>query len=395
MTTVIVGGTYFERCLCPELNQLYGSGGRAAAALSGESDVELHTYVCPANRNDVERLCNRFNIKLVAHQSDQAVAFRYVHGLRPPTVSPHPLALRAASPIEAQGETLLVFGMLEGHSKVTGKSVVYDPQSEAMPVGFRARGSRAERLAVVMNESEAIALGNSTDLKAAIQAVREAEGAELIIAKRGAAGALGNDASGWFEIPAYWTESVMPIGSGDIFSAAVTLYWGQKGYPARDAADLASRTVADYVASRRLPLLPEREAKSNFSETVSVVPGTVYLAAPFFNFQQRWMLEEARVALAASGLRVFSPLHDVGRGPPSAVAPADLRGLEESDRVFALVDDSDPGTLFEIGYARARSTPVFAYGEAVPEQDLTMMVGSGCLVIRDFVTAIHRTIWKR
>jgi hypothetical protein len=41
----IVGGVYHERCLWPDWDQVYGSGGRAAAALSGQSgSITLHAY---------------------------------------------------------------------------------------------------------------------------------------------------------------------------------------------------------------------------------------------------------------------------------------------------------------------------------------------------------------
>lgn len=33
---IVVGGLYRERCISPEWNHLYGSGGRAAAALAGQ-----------------------------------------------------------------------------------------------------------------------------------------------------------------------------------------------------------------------------------------------------------------------------------------------------------------------------------------------------------------------
>ena len=43
---VIVGGTYREICRFPEHRNVFGSGGRAAAALSIlNPDVTLHTFV--------------------------------------------------------------------------------------------------------------------------------------------------------------------------------------------------------------------------------------------------------------------------------------------------------------------------------------------------------------
>ena len=42
---------------------------------------------------------------------------------------------------------------------------------------------------------------------------------------------------------------------------------------------------------------------------------------------------------------VFSPVHDVGPGPASEVAPVDIEQLRECDVVFAILDGLDSGTL--------------------------------------------------
>jgi nucleoside 2-deoxyribosyltransferase len=84
----------------------------------------------------------------------------------------------------------------------------------------------------------------------------------------------------------------------------------------------------------------------------------------------------------------------VGAGPASQVAPADLAALEACDAVFAILDGTDSGTLFEVGYARARNKPVYALAQTVSEEDLKMVRGSGCHVFDDFVTALHHTAWR-
>ena len=80
-----------------------------------------------------------------------------------------------------------------------------------------------------------------------------------------------------------------------------------------------------------------------------------------------------KIALFNQGLKVFSPLHDVGRGNADDVAPADLKGLDRSSVVLAIIDGLDPGTIFEIGYARAKGIPVIAYVENEKEEDLKMI----------------------
>jgi nucleoside 2-deoxyribosyltransferase len=91
---------------------------------------------------------------------------------------------------------------------------------------------------------------------------------------------------------------------------------------------------------------------------------------------------------------VFSPVHEIGHGSASVVAPADLAALDECDVVFAILDGLDSGTLFEIGYARALNKPVYALAQSISEEDLKMVVGSGCRVFEDFVTALHCVAWR-
>ncbi|MNV78324.1 Nucleoside 2-deoxyribosyltransferase [compost metagenome] len=62
--------------------------------------------------------------------------------------------------------------------------------------------------------------------------------------------------------------------------------------------------------------------------------------------------------------------------------------------MLACVDGADPGTVFEIGYARAKSIPVVALSTAPGnDEDLTMIAGSKCVVVRDIASAIYRTAW--
>lgn len=76
------------------------------------------------------------------------------------------------------------------------------------------------------------------------------------------------------------------------------------------------------------------------------------------------------------------------------VAEADLAGLEECDRVFAILDGLDAGTLFEVGYARKMGIPVYGYGETIEPENSKMITGSGCHLIPDFATAIYFAGWK-
>src|SRR3546814_14751858 len=106
------------------------------------------------------------------------------------------------------------------------------------------------------------------------------------------------------------------------------------------------------VCSSDLPS-PESLLKLPYPE-VTLGAGKVYLAAPFFDLAQRWLVEEARSNLLDMGAQVFSPVHEVGPGPASIVAPEDIAGLEAADVVFAVLNGVDPGTIFEVGRSEER-----------------------------------------
>jgi nucleoside 2-deoxyribosyltransferase len=83
----------------------------------------------------------------------------------------------------------------------------------------------------------------------------------------------------------------------------------------------------------------------------------------------------------------------VGIGAAEDVAVADLKGLDESQAVFAIIDGLDSGTLFEIGYARAQNIPVIVFVQSEGTEALKMLVGTGCEIIHDFATCIYRVKW--
>ena len=100
-----------------------------------------------------------------------------------------------------------------------------------------------------------------------------------------------------------------------------------------------------------------------------------------------------RDQLLGMGVEVFSPFHDVGAGSAEYVAPRDLKGLDDCDVVLAVLNGSDTGTIFEIGYAIAKGKPVVGLAQNMRAEDLKMPIGSGCVIATDLVTAIYHTIW--
>lgn len=314
------------------------------------------------------------------------VTFDYVHPFARPEIIPG-LPIRKRPPMMVEGELILRFGMIESDAVVRAKVAVYDPQAAYDPQIFHANGSTAERLACIMNLTEASRLTKNDDASVALAALLES--CEVAIVKDGANGALVGVNGKSTKIPAYRTEHSFTIGSGDVFSAAFTYFWAIQKLDPFEAADLASLAVAEYVDSMVLPLLDPNALRDGGRSPIELRVGAkVYLAGPFFNLSQRWLVTEARALLAANGLRVLSPLHDVGVGDAHDVAPRDLEMLRDCDLVFAILDGSDEGTVYEVGYARAIGKPVICYTQLLTEGQLKMFRGSGCEIIDDFASAI-------
>jgi nucleoside 2-deoxyribosyltransferase len=349
--------------------------------------TELYTYACKDWVEDVRHTAAAFGCLARVTPIDDAISFSYDHLLSP--AHRHPAAVKRNNPIFVQGKAALRFGFVEGDVVMEAERAVYDPQSSGHSEPFGMNGSRANHLAVVLNELEAGKASGHVDADDLMMR----HGAEVVVVKRGPFGAtVHRRGAAAIEIPVYRSETVFKIGSGDVFSATFALHWGERGLDAEEAADLASRSVARFVDGHALPL--DEMVGRGGQAVLTTDRGPIYLAGPFFDLAQRWLIEEAYRTLTELGVEVFSPLHEVGTGQSAtAIAEADLAGLRGCSKVLAVLDGSDPGTLFEVGYARALGIPVVALAERVEPENLTMISGSGCDVVHDFATAIYRVLW--
>lgn len=391
----VVGGIYFEKCWENDWDQLFGSGLRAAAAMASlGAVVRLAGYAAKEHEPAVLASARALGVAVDVHIAAQTVTFEYEHALATPVVLPPPHVTKRGSVITVEADTVLRFGMIDGDALVHANTAVYDPQSAYQPVGFAKNGSTASRLAVICNRREARLLTGADSTEDASRRLADDQGASVVVVKRGAHGATVFAEGAFHEVPAFRTSSVWPIGSGDVFSAAFTKSWAMDNLTALESARRASLATALYCESRVLPADSDMESSS-----LEIAPARdwagqqVYLAGPFFNMMQRWMIRQARAALTDSGLRVFSPLHDVGHGVAEDVARKDVEGLEASAAVFAVCDGLDSGTLFEIGYARKLGIPVVAFAQSESEESLKMLRGTGCEIVDDFASAIYRLRW--
>lgn len=290
----------------------------------------------------------------------------------------------------------MAYGLLESNIQVEGEYVVYDPQSPVNPIPFSKTGSKAEKLITIINKSEATVIVGSRDISKIRDHFFQIEKCHALIVKMGPQGAFvfEDSSSDPSIIPVFRTQIVWPIGSGDVFSAFFAASWFQ-GESISKSALLASQATAIYCNSKSLTIGDQLEKSSLIPlETKDTPKGKVYIAGPFFTFSQRWLINEIRDALKLSGLKTFSPFHDVGHGRAKDVVDKDLKGLNESEIVLAVIDGLDSGTLFEVGYAISKGIKVIAFVQNESEESLKMLEGTGCIIEEDFTTAIYKTFWE-
>lgn len=299
---IVAGGCYFEACEAPHWRALYGSGGRAAEALIGRAPVTLHTYFPKVREAELYPLVAA-GIEIKSTDSESALAFAYFHPLSNPALAPERAAIRHNAAFRAEGEAVLRFGMLEGDAVVAGRRVVYDPQSVGDFAPFHQNGSSAETLALVLNTQEIRTATRQDDLQVAARALLQA-GADVVVAKGGVHGAFVHTANhGAVHVPAYWSDKVFKIGTGDVFSAAFTHAWAYLGQEPIEAAQTASRSVAHYTASGILPLPPMSEIPEG-REISARRDGVVNLIGSTTRLSDRWLFEEAAWCLGELGTQV-------------------------------------------------------------------------------------------
>lgn len=398
----IVGGTYLEKCLEPSWDHLFGSGGRAAAALTELNEaVYLTTYIDAHNAPTLKLVADTFKFTATTTSVDQTLTFSYHHCLSDPSIVPNVLQLSKQDPLLVNDHNIIRYGFLEGDAIVHGEKVVYDPQNDYASELFSTNGSTAGNLAIIANTNECRKMTGShydlMDAKTLGKKLLDIEKADVVVVKQASLGALVVTANETKQVPAYYTDQIFSIGSGDVFTAVFAHFWFAGKSPLK-AADLASKATAFYCNTRTLPIPENFEERQRYSSIESKnnfphEPKQIYLAAPFFSLAERWLVEEARKHLYDAGFIVFSPLHDVGIGPAEKVAVKDIEGLKNSDVIFAVLNNFDPGTIYEVGYARSLNKPVIAFVETASDHNLTMFKGDGCEIVQDFVAAVYKTVW--
>jgi nucleoside 2-deoxyribosyltransferase len=406
MTITIAGGWYEELCAEPHWHEYYGPGGRAAAAIAGrKAAIRLLTYCPAAEKQKLEYLARTFGFAVETFGADSPlIRFQYLHWLRAPQISPASAGEPQLPPIRVEdAENVIRYGFFEGDAIIKARRAVYDPQNAPDSVRtFTDNGSSAEQLAIVCNFAEGSKLTGETSPPNILDSLLNTPNTAAVALKGAWEGVFVATKAARDLIPPTPTANVHKIGSGDVFTAELAYGWMALDLEPIAAARRASFQVAHYTNSASLPI-PE-------SATITPAPAPLvaarddprkkydlYVAGPFFNYSQLSVVEEMAALFLDAGLRVFSPYHDVGlnlgASHTSKIAKQDLDGLHASRILVACLEGYDPGTVFEVGYARAIGMPVLLYSPNLSELHSTMFLGTGCEVARDFTTAVYRAAW--
>ncbi len=383
----VVGGTYRERSDDPYLDRLYGSGMRAAGILSSlGDDARLVTCVDAAAWREAQAVSAALDVEIDARSRDQPIAFEYETPISPA----RRVGEARVEPLVADSKVVLGFGMVECDWHATAETLVIDPQHA--PVARLLESCDASRVAVILNEHEAMGQTGERDPRAAAEALLSL-GVDVIVVKQGALGGLVATSARLDTFGAVPTATVQPLGSGDAFSAGFTHRWITGPEEPLEAAEFGSRVAAGHSITG-VPQIDQSVLAGLPAALAFAGQGRprVYLAGPFFSVAERRAVRMLRATLQHIGAEVLSPFDDVGRGGDE-VAEADLEGLTTCQAMLALLDGADPGTLFEVGWAVHAGIPVIALAENDSDHAWTMVRGTGATVVSDLSTALYAAVW--
>jgi nucleoside 2-deoxyribosyltransferase len=397
----IVGGFYTELCLYPSWDYNFGSGGRAAAILSNFGEkICFHSYVHKNKEEEFKYFSEIYKIDIEMLPSSEIINFEYYHSLSAPNIHTLNCPITMQEQATIMAEVVICYGMMESENPILNADyVVFDPQSENNPSMIFDNGSNINHLALILNVEE----GKKYTSKKSIEDIAKSffekcDCLEILILKDGPLGAHLFYNNQYYHIDAYETNRVFKIGSGDVFVAIFGYFWAKDRLNPIEAAQKASLATAMYCNNQIFQMSKDILSSNNQFRKIKIdkenFKKTIYLAGPFFTMADRWLIEEAKFQLEKFGANVFSPLHDVGYGKPDIVAKKDLNGVDSADILYAVLNDYDPGTIFEIGYAISKHIPVVIFIENKTPINMTMFEGSGCIIESDFATSIYKVIWE-
>jgi len=344
-------------------------------ALRGLVEVEFHTFF-----PEEEAIKANFGERAVAHLSDAAFSFRYLH----PLAAPQLIGCRPENQrtIRLTCENGLRFGCVEGQFQFVAENAVYDPQGSGE--SFSANGSTADRLAIVLNEGEAAFQTGCEQPHVAAKRLLEWEVAEVVIIKRGAVGCLVATRSGEItDVPAFQTDRLFKIGSGDIFTAAFAHAWMVQGRSAKDAALFASQHAAHYVDTRIVEL--PRQLPAYKAVTADPSGLSVLIVSDQRSLPDHWLAWEAKRSLESLGVKAANILEPFEFDMLNSI-------LDEHHLLLALPTSSGGLTMAAVDGARRSGVPfqIFCDRDDLAVPDLVRSAH----VFSDFAACLYNALWR-
>lgn len=392
----VIGGTYREINYDDVSMEIFGSGFRCAKfLLENRNEVNFIT----SGNNETDKFLKENQkvypkLKFKCYTYDEIITFQYSFALDEPSIFPSLLNISKTENWEFNGDDVIAFGMLESDYKIDCKKAVYDPQSSMKPKRFMELG-KAEELVYIINRNEAHSISSSKDIEGIKTYFFQEENAKAFIIKNGPYGATLYTKSEEFQIPCYITENVHKIGSGDIFTASFGYYWMSKNLSLEESALLASKSTAVYC-DKKAYIDCTGNFKFEYEEFIgnNLSKKQVYLASPFFALSELILVDKIRDALLSFGVKVFSPFHDIGLGEATSIAKKDIEGINNSDVIFAVLDNLDSGTLIESGFSMANGKIIIGYHRTCGENKLLMLKPGDFTTNTNLTTALYQTIWS-
>ncbi len=372
---------------------VYGSGVRAAVVLGTEAEL-LVTVADSQTLPEIESVLGGIPLNAIPRQ--YPIEFAYDTPLSAPRLHMDPSDRDILGP-KTRATDAVVFGMIETQPTVIAERAVLDPQ-HSLTISQIEDAITADEVVIVANTREVHALARDCSLDNAAWSILDMTGAAALVVKAGALGALvfrrGEDVEG---ISAVVTPTVFPIGSGDVFTAALAGSYFANGDLIAAARSATWRT-AGYVATRQLGEISLENGDLTLTPvpTVSSVkkPPSVYVAASFANAEQRWSLDTIAEGIGDVGGHSINPLRDLGpKENAEETAHADLAALDGCHAIVVLADVARTGPFFEAGWATCRGLPVVVMNSDPDPDRYTMMMGTGAQSVSDLSTAAYHSVW--
>lgn len=113
----------------------------------------------------------------------------------------------------------------------------------------------------------------------------------------------------------------------------------------------------------------------------------VYLAAPFFNEEQKNRLNRIRKVIEDSDLFCWDVYHDGvminGKNQylKEEAFRENLKEIRKSDILIAITDEKDMGTIFEMGYSYNYCEMIIGYAESLGNERFNLMLAQSCSAV--------------